>query len=160
MEKLGLESFTLNAVTLLASITLAIANTLVMIRVKRNSDPIPRKSASFVKSQTTLYLLSNIFFILFTTSQIISTTVPAYNVTFLKEIISWGTNITATSLYFLGIWFFTFKNWVISREMPRVLLENGGGRVRFCIPLDWLNEGSYKKINWFVAGLGLCIFFA
>jgi len=59
----------------------------------------------------------------------------------------------------MGIWFFSFKNWVISREMPRVLLENGGAKVSYCIPLDKISERGYDKIKYFVAGLGICIFF-
>ena len=90
MGNIGLESFSVNVVTCLANLTLVIANRLILRKVTREKETFPRKSASFVQSQTTFYLCSNLFMIIFSVSQITATLVPTWNISDAKVIINWS----------------------------------------------------------------------
>ena len=64
---------------------------------------------------------------------------------------------TAYSAYFIGIWSFAFKNWVTSREIPKILtgmaiLKEEEVKKVYCIPLEKMNERSYTKLYWSVSG--------
>ena len=56
------------------------------------------------------------------------------------------------STYFLGLWGFAFKNWVISREMPWILVHAGkinaeDLKYRYCIKKDALQERGYENLS-------------
>lgn len=51
----------------------------------------------------------------------------------------------------LIIWYFSFNNWIVSREMPKMLLERDiltaeNLKGKYCIPLEKIDEKSYSLI--------------
>ena len=65
----------------------------------------------------------------------------------------------STTSFQLGVWFFSYKNWIISREMPKLLNKNGvlsdsALSGNYCISLDKLDEKAYDRLNM---GAVICI---
>lgn len=128
----------------------------VYVYRKANGNPLRglvSKSANFVQRQTTYYAISNICCFFYAMNECIEWCLP-------QGVYSGDVNNTISivfsnlqlAAYFLGVWGFAYKNWVISREMPKILVEVGKMNAkdlqcRYCIKMDWLSERGYKNLS-------------
>jgi hypothetical protein len=114
-----MEAHKINHIILLVS---ALIGLIVNIYALRTTSYRFKMTAPLVKKQTTLYILTDLALISYTATMIYSYTHEPTQAVSVVVGCSYG---VAELCYWLGLWHFSFTNWIVSREVPKFLVRSG-----------------------------------
>ena len=139
------------ATAFLTGIGSMIGNAYVNWKVTTDSKGKEIASLSFIKQQTTLYFICGFCWFLTGINNLFEAHLDGYEKS-LPNIIFGGVVYTGVFVAWeSGTWVFAFKNWVIAREMPKLLLQLGflkDEEVSTQKCCSELSEKGYKIVYW------------